>query len=222
MTALGFNPEAGTFMRPDLLTFQFDAMEVTNGKRDAGVIESEGFNDWVGLLARGKRVAGTGNSDSHNALTSLVGFPRNYVKVASDSPPEVTAAEVAAAVHALELTVSAGPFVTAALSATEPGDVEVRVQAPPWVAVDRVRLVVNGQVTQTFEVHTPADSAVRFDEVIHADLSGDAFIIVVAEGDATMDPLFPGQVPFAFTNPLFVDQDGDGVWTPPETPFDGL
>ena len=223
MSALGFNPDTGVFSRPDLLTWKFDAMEVTNGKRGEGATESEGFRDWVGLLARGKRVAGTGNSDSHHALTSLVGFPRNYVHVGKDAPAQVTADDLSRAVHALELTVCAGPFLTAAAtSGGAPGDIAVRVQAPPWVAVDRVQLVVNGDIEQTFAVDTSTDEVVRFDEVIQADLSGDAFVIVVAEGDADMAPLFPGRQPFAFTNPLFIDQDGDGVWTPPLTPFEGL
>jgi hypothetical protein len=27
--------------------------------------------------------------------------------------------------------------------------------------------------------------------------------------------LYPGFTPFAFTNPIFVDADGDGAWTAP-------
>lgn len=221
MTAVGFEPESGKFTRPDLLTFEFDAMEVTNGKRGEGAVQSEGFRDWVGLLAHGKRVAGTGNSDSHHALSSLVGFPRNYVKVGKDAPAEVTAEDVASAVHALDLTICAGPFITAA-PAGAPGEIAVKVQAPPWVAVDRVQVVVDGAVTQTLQVDTPTEDVVRFDEVVTVDLSGDAFVIMVAEGDSDMAPLYPGREPFGFTNPLFIDHDGDGSWTPPLGAFDGL
>ena len=32
MEAVGFNPDSGTFARPDMLSMEFDAIEVTNGK----------------------------------------------------------------------------------------------------------------------------------------------------------------------------------------------
>ena len=213
MEAVGFDPDSASFTRPDMLSLEFDAIEVTNGKRGEGAATSQGFQDWVGLLAGGHRVAGTGNSDSHHALTTLVGFPRNFVQVGKDDPPAVTGQDLADAVHGLRLSVSAGPFVTARLD--EAGDVDVRVQAAPWVAVDRLQLVVDGEVVDTVALSGARESVVRFEGVLETNLDQDAFVIVVVEGDAPMDPLYPGKLPFAFTNPLFVDVDGDGTWTPP-------
>ncbi len=91
----------------------------------------------------------------------------------------------------------------------------MRVQAAPWVAVDRLQLVVDGEVVDTVALSGARESVVRFEGVLETNLDQDAFVIVVVEGDAPMDPLYPGKLPFAFTNPLFVDVDGDGTWTPP-------
>ena len=76
-------------------------------------------------------------------------------------------------------------------------------------------LVVDGEVVDTVALSEDRESVVRFEGVLGTNLDRDAFVIVVVEGDAPMDPLYPGKLPFAFTNPLFVDGDGDGTWTPP-------
>jgi hypothetical protein len=41
--------------------------------------------------------------------------------------------------------------------------------------------------------------------------------VVAARGDKPLKALMPGTpaVPFAFTNPIFVDADGDGVFRAP-------
>jgi hypothetical protein len=48
----------------------------------------------------------------------------------------------------------------------------------------------------------------------------DGFVTVEVEGapDAAYAALLPGFTPFAFSNPIFVDADGDGSWTPPGLP----
>ena len=47
-------------------------------------------------------------------------------------------------------------------------------------------------------------------------------MIVEVEGapDATWSAVAPRFVPFAVANPIFVDADGDGAWTPPGLPKD--
>ena len=50
----------------------------------------------------------------------------------------------------------------------------------------------------------------------------DAFVTVEVEGSPGTNSIYtqvaPGYTPFAFTNPIFVDADGDGDWTPPGLP----
>ena len=48
----------------------------------------------------------------------------------------------------------------------------------------------------------------------------DGFVTVEVEGepDETYAAVAPGFTPFAFTNPIFVDADGDSRWTAPGLP----
>jgi hypothetical protein len=41
------------------------------------------------------------------------------------------------------------------------------------------------------------------------------------EGEAGEEyaSILPGHIPFAFTNPIYVDADGDGEWTPIGAPL---
>ena len=45
----------------------------------------------------------------------------------------------------------------------------------------------------------------------------DSFVTVEVVGRASdgFEAVLPGSIPFAFTNPIFVDADGDGEWTAP-------
>ena len=45
----------------------------------------------------------------------------------------------------------------------------------------------------------------------------DSFVTIEVEGPASeaFAKVSPGFVPFAYSNPIYVDADGDGTWTPP-------
>ena len=45
--------------------------------------------------------------------------------------------------------------------------------------------------------------------------NADAWYSVEVVGSGTMAPAVLGGSPYAVTNPIEVDADGDGVWTPP-------
>jgi hypothetical protein len=136
---------------------------------------------------------------------------------------------------------SAGPGGILA-PATSTVTLRIRVQATNWIPVEEVRVIVNGFVdpalvfdATTSPAVTPGPSSplsqftgrvVRFDAAIPVAVSGgDAYFIV--EAGAKLDPLptapsfvntiVPGVVPLAFTNPVFVDLDGDG-FDPPGLP----
>jgi|GEM_PF-1482135 len=120
-----------------------------------------------------------------------------------------------------------------ALLATPGGTVQIqaRVRAASWVPVDDVRLVVNGVVKARVSPH-PRQAGEVLDQTFRFDLSvdKDAWVMVEAgwplavpapEGAEALAVLgdyarvLPGYVPLGFANPVRLDVDGDGAWTPP-------
>jgi hypothetical protein len=43
----------------------------------------------------------------------------------------------------------------------------------------------------------------------------DAWYVLEVVGSGGLWPLKPNETPYAMTNPIEIDQDGDGAWTPP-------
>jgi hypothetical protein len=111
---------------------------------------------------------------------------------------------------------------------------KIRVEAAPWIPVEEVRIFRNGQLILTLPIapdRVLGGPAVRFRQLI--ELPGtdkDSYFLVEAgvRIDESGNPLSPqlldavwsvepGVVPLAFTNPVFVDRDGNG-YTPPGVP----
>jgi hypothetical protein len=115
--------------------------------------------------------------------------------------------------------------------------VRLRVLSPAWIPVDEVRLVANGATIRRFDGSsrprvrpTPGKFAssgntLRLKASVQLRLAADTFLTVEAGpplGDEAalptpppiVDIVEPGVVPFAMTNPIFVDVAGDG-FTPP-------
>jgi hypothetical protein len=72
-----------------------------------------------------------------------------------------------------------------------------------------LRVFVNGslEAEQEIERGVAVEVPLRFAQ--------DSFVTVEVEGvpDASYEAVLPGFTPFAFSNPIFVDADGDGRWT---------
>jgi hypothetical protein len=114
--------------------------------------------------------------------------------------------------------------------------VSARMQAASWVQVDEVQLRVNGVVVKSWPVPRVGDATplleVR-DELVDVG-EVDAFVTVEARGSRPLPPFVVGEytvaspvecpplpgspagmLPFAITNPVFVDRDGNGQFAPP-------
>ena len=101
-------------------------------------------------------------------------------------------------------------------------DLQVRVQTPNWLEVDRVQVLVNGRQPEQYNFRKSdapgkfREGVVNFDETIQVALQQDAHLIVVAIGEKSnieqgwgLNPY--GQMhPVAYTNPIYVDVDGNG------------
>jgi hypothetical protein len=221
---LGFPPET------DLSDLRMDAYEVFNSKSENKVAVQ--LADWFSLIGRGRRVCATAGSDSHG-IDRWPGHPRNLIHVGADEPADFTAADVAAAVRALRVVVTTGPFLRAGLidgagAVSLPGDLvtdtdgevalHVTVQAPTWVGVDTIEVYRDGALVETVPVAAPEDGTpppvVRYEATHTYEATADAWFTVIVRGGPLPD-LLTNNASFALTNPLYLDADGDGDWTPP-------
>jgi hypothetical protein len=189
------------------------------------------------------RRTATANSDTHGP-GQLPGYPRNYVRVA-DSASGAPSAAIEVAVREGRLFGTNGPLITAfRANGGEMGDVvaapggrvevEIAVAAAPYVPVDEVRLLVNGEVVRRFGGLPAGEAApvARLGESVTLDLERDAFLTLEAGAPLDVETaawlarnaglytrvVAPGFVADAFSNPIFVDVDGNGVFDAPGLP----
>ena len=198
-----------------LRDLDFDAIEGMNGA------DPESYRavreDWFALLRAGERRLLTANSDSHRAAQPP-GLPRTYVRVAGgDGRPTVET--VLSGLRAGRAYGTTGPLLDVRLGRAGLGDthegrqgvLRVEVDAAPWVPVDQVRVFVDGVVVaeRAIQAGVPVEVPLEFES--------DAFVTVEVGGptEEVYARIAPGFAPFAFTNPIYVDADGDGRWRPP-------
>jgi len=205
-------------------SWDFDAVEVMNGYQDPVRRSVDRVvDDWFALLNHEHLVTATGNSDTHHLNFNIGGYPRNYVKVQDDRPPLVDGKQIARALKAHHSFFTTGPFVSLLVNGGSIGDLvparggkvhaEVTVQAAPWVSVERVTLYLNGQEAKRWTV-TPGTDAVRFHETLDLTTKGDGYVVVRVDGEKSLAPVVGDRktftaYPFALTNPVFLDVDGD-------------
>ncbi len=230
---LRLDAQTGEPESPDF-SFAFDAIEVFSGKRMKNA--SRVLRDWFLLLNRGYVYTALGNSVSRRITTQERGYPRNYVGLDTDDPAEVTAGDLVEALrYRREIVVTNGPFIRLRANgvgrigsmvparpdgpAGEPRVVlEIAVDAPAWVDVDEVEVVANGTVLRRLQVPA-SDRHPRFQDVVEDSPKQDTWYVVIVRGYDSLEPVvtrYKGTTitPFAFTNPIWVDVDGDGRFTP--------
>jgi hypothetical protein len=208
----------------------FDVMEVMNGRSHAQYRMLRA--DWLALLRQGFPRTATANSDTHGP-DEPAGWPRNYVWLGADGGGW-DAAHFDAALREGRSFGTTGPLVAHfAVNGGRMGDtvpapegrilVEFDVDAAAWVPLEEVRLLVNGEVVRIFE---------RSSGFAELRLKRDAFVTLEAGAPLEAEPdtwaaehpglyaetIGPGFVPAAFTNPVYVDVDGDGLFAPPGLP----
>jgi hypothetical protein len=210
-------------------SWDFDTLEVFNGfeLQDPNGVQRN-LHEWFELLNLGRAYTAVGNSDSHRLVSQWAGYPRTYVKLDDAHPGEIDPAAVARSLLAGHAVVSHGPFVVALVDgAAGPGDrisaeghritVEISVRAPSWVDAERVAIYANGvRVAEKARVGPPR-SGVQISWQADVELDQDAWVVVVVTSKETMERVLPRTQtwPLAFTNPIFVDADGDGTYRAP-------
>jgi hypothetical protein len=98
--------------------------------------------------------------------------------------------------------------------------VQVDARAPSWVDLGRVEVWLNGARYATSPgIAKPAPGG-RLLFNVELEPKIDSWLVVIARGDEPMNAMFLGRrvLPFAFTNPIFIDADEDGTYRAPEAP----
>jgi hypothetical protein len=212
----------------------FDAIEVLNGYQDPDHKSVDKvIGDWLGFLDRGQRVTATGNSDTHHMTFNLGGYPRNYVQVGDVPLAQLDATAVATAVKEGHAFFTTGPLVEGHIDGAGFGDtvtaagghatLHVRVHAAPWISTSKLTILGrDGAILATHPI-APSTAPLRLDEDLPLTFASDGYVVIRVDGDRPMAPNVGDEVgfrvyPFALTNPIWVDADGDGKVTPPGAP----
>ncbi|MBT4518784.1 MAG: CehA/McbA family metallohydrolase [Halieaceae bacterium] len=196
----------------------FDLIEVENGNRWGQRYQAT-RDDWFSLLRQGIPMAAAANSDSHGVNNgSLAGNVRNMVYVGSDSLADYNEMALLQGIRSGNLYGTNGPLLQLSLNGSPMGAMasggkpvlKLIVDAAPWMNVDHYKLYVNGEFI--------SEASVKVGVVNHVPLTleQDAFVTVEVTGKiTTLSREVIGDVaPFAFSNPIFFDAEGDGKWSP--------
>jgi hypothetical protein len=147
----------------------------------------------------------------------------------SDRPGQIDPSQVVAAIKRGQVVVTNGPFLEAEILGAGPGDLarlppapagrprtvplRIRLQAAPWIDVATLDIYQDGRRVDTVHLTSGGATTVRYDGTRQLPVSVDGWVVVVARGRRTFpDRLLPfnNVVALAFTNPIWIDADGDG------------
>ncbi|NIO48034.1 MAG: hypothetical protein GTN73_01145 [Candidatus Aminicenantes bacterium] len=226
--------ESAAFARVNFDT-SFDVLEIMNGP----YYYSSNFwaiEDWLHLLNRGYYFPLIGSSDSHSIDRGEPGYSRTYIMYEGEEGDNLKGDALALSIKKGRSFASNGPLVEFKVndkyrsgdsftSSAGKAEVWIRVQSSPWVAVDEVRLIVNGERKIIFPIKTAREDIQKFTEQISLKLKKDSYIAVEVLGKKSLYPVLQqyskkgllkdAALPYALTNPVFIDVDGNGKFDPP-------
>jgi len=216
----------------------FDLLEVMNGpffSHDKNK-NSEVIADWLHLLNRGYFFPIIGSSDSHEIDKNEPGYARTYVFYKGEKGNKLDTSAIIQAMKKGQSFVSTGPIIEFTVNNTSiPGntiiveerklDVGIKIQSAPWISVDEVRVIINGERKIIFPIKAPREQILKFQDRISLNLEYDSYVAIEVLGNETLFPVVQrrskndgyecGPFPYALTNPIFVDVDGNGKFDSP-------
>ncbi|MGB5343194.1 MAG: CehA/McbA family metallohydrolase [Thermoanaerobaculia bacterium] len=230
------DPESAATARAGFWT-GFDVLEVLNGPSPLFNNNVATIRDWLNLLSRGFLIPAVASSDSHQIDTEEPGYSRTYVYVADQEIEELEIGTVIKALKDGRSFVTNGPIVELMaddryrpgdLFSSPRGEVElaIEVRTAPWVVVDEARVLVNGSVERVLKIEGDAGSRQALQDRVKLKLKRDAFVLVEVVGSKSLYPVLQAMTlssdrpssevtPYALTNPVFVDVDGNGRFDAP-------
>ena len=84
-----------------------------------------------------------------------------------------------------------------------------------------VRVIINGERKIILPIDAAKEKYLKFQESISLNLEYDSYIAIEVLGSGTLFPVVQGRLrnkgpsPYALTNPIFVDVDGNGKFDSP-------
>jgi hypothetical protein len=213
----------------------FDVLEVLNGPFPYDSNE-QSITDWLNLLNRGYYFPIVGSSDAHTIDRGEPGYSRTYIYYKGGKGKDLDVSTLIQAIKNGHSFASNGPVVDFTINdGSIPGDlltaddgkvdIRLEVKSAPWIGVDEVRLIVNGYRKIIFPVQESEDSILKFSETLSLSLTEDSFIAAEILGKRSLFPVHQARardglrensaLPYALTNPIFVDVDGNGRFDPP-------
>jgi hypothetical protein len=222
-----WDPTGGVPMNPSFWSWDFDVFELINGRGNGNWEEERA--DWFSWLNQGEKRVPTGVSDSHGR-TSPCGYGRTDVYLGTDDPAAVTGAALAEAIRAGHVVAAGGLTLRATLAGEGgedpglPGDtvtggtatLSAVVSGPDWIVPDVLRVYRNGVLLSEEAIAGPAAGTTWAERswAVEAVEGVDSWFVVEARGSQGLGGPWGSAVPFAITNALFLDADGDG-WQGP-------
>ena len=230
----GLDPESAAFAGGNF-DLSFDMLEVMNGPYFYSS-NYEAIEDWFHLLNRGYYFPLMASSDSHSIDRGEPGYSRTYVVYKGEEGDSLNWTALAQSIKKGRSFASNGPIVEFKVNNTYTSgdtftsssgkvDIWIKVQSAPWISVDDVRLIVNGEREIIFPVKTEKEVIEKFNKQFSLILKKDSYIAVEVLGKETLYPVLQRSsrtglledaiLPYALTNPVFVDVDGNRKFDPP-------
>jgi hypothetical protein len=231
----GLDPQSAAFANEGF-DLSFDVLEVVNGA-DYGRPDNRAvLRDWFNLLRRGHYRPLVGTSDSHEIDQDEPGYSRTWIYHGEAERADATVERLMGRVRAGRSFASNGPLIDLVVAGrygpgetfSSPGarvPVAIDVHNAPWIEAERVRLYVNG-VPQDVPVRLVSQAPASHRRgSVELQLAADAFLVAEVTGTTDLSPLVQRRrgpdgsetvvTPYALTNPVFVDRDGNGRFDPP-------
>lgn len=229
-----FNPVSGAALRGQ--EFAFDGLEViTSAAMQSDIMLL--FRDWFALLNHGHRVTALGSSDTHDVSRFILGQGRTYVRCVDTNPAAINVDTACRSLREGRALVSFGLLADLVVNDRfGVGDLALRGQrgvtavvtvlGPTWVQADQVELFANGMRVAGQKIApvrgvTKLRLAFKLPRFKH-----DYHLVAIASGPGVTAPFWETPRPYqpsskvftprvlGATNPVWVDADGDGKFTP--------
>jgi len=231
---LDLDQESAATALPEL-DLGFDVLEVLNGPNFHSSNRTA-IEDWFHLLNRGYYFPLVGSSDSHGIDRGEPGYSRTYVRYSGGEATELDPAALIQSLKKGRSFATNGPLIAfqvngrEAMGDTVPAkagkaDILIEVWGAGWVDIDEVKIVMNGQRRIIFPLSFAGSPVRKFKQAISLTLNEDTYFCIEVLGGKTLFPVLQtpsrtgalqdGTLPYALTNPIFVDVDGNGRFDPP-------